>query len=70
MEAGMDQEELALKCSVKRYEISDIESGTAFYDPNLITMIERVTDRPIDRGRNKTKKKGRRKKTKKENQVW
>ena len=66
----LTQAELAKACSVKVYEISGIENGTAFYDPNLINMIERVTGEHIDRGRDKNHGKKKRKKRKKENEVW
>ena len=66
----LTQAELAKQCSVKVYEISGIENGTSFYDPNLINMIERVTGIQIERGRDKNRGKKKRKKKKKENEVW
>ena len=69
-EFQMTQSELAKACSVKVYEISGIEKGTAFYDPNLINMIERTLGTHIERGREKNRGKKKRKKKKKENEVW
>ena len=66
----LTQEELAKACSVKTYEISGIENGTAYYDPNLINMIERYTGIKLERGRDKDHGKKKRKKRKKENEVW
>ena len=66
----MTQQELAKACSVKAYEISGIENGSAFYDPNLLNMIERALGTHIDRGRDKNRGKKKRKKKKKENEVW
>ena len=66
----LTQAELAKQCSVKAYEISGLENGTAFYDPNLINMIERVTGAQIERGRDKNRGKKKRKKKKKENEAW
>ncbi|CAI2381506.1 unnamed protein product [Moneuplotes crassus] len=68
--SGMTQAELAQACSVKTYEISEVEKRTAFYDPNLINMIERVLDTHIERGRAKNRGNKKRKKKKKENEVW
>ncbi len=66
----MTQAELAKACSVKTYEIAEIEKRSAYYDPNLINMIERVLDTHIERGRAKNKGNKKRKKKKKENMAW
>ena len=70
LDACLSQEELAGLCSVKKVEISELESAASFYDPNLVNMIERATGIHIDRGRNKNKKRNKKKKPKKENAVW
>ena len=67
---GMTQAELAMACSVKAYEISGIERGKAFYDPNLINMIERACGTHIERGRDKNRGKKKRNKRKKENEAF
>ena len=69
-DADMTQAELAKACSVKAFEISGLENGSAFYDPNLVNMIERVLGVHIERGRTKNRGKKKRKKKNKEAEAW